>query len=130
MTEEEFKALKPGDMICATGHPLDPFEVTGPYLYGVVGTEHGEITVPRYWDLVTKAPDMDQVNHPTHYKSGPIEVIHVIEAFDLGFHLGNVVKYILRAGKKGGPEKLIEDLKKARWYLDRHISNLEKGDGK
>jgi len=62
------------------------------------------------------------VNHPPHYKSGGLESIDVIEAFGLGFCLGNTVKYILRHSKKGNP---LEDLKKARWYLDRAISALE-----
>lgn len=64
----------------------------------------------------------DPVNHPPHYKSpSGIEAIDVIEGFGLGFHLGNVVKYILRAGKK---EALLQDLRKARWYLDRRIAAL------
>lgn len=60
----------------------------------------------------------DMVNAPPHYKAAGIEAIDVIEAFDLGYHLGNVVKYILRSGRKG---PALEDLKKARWYLDRAI---------
>ncbi len=63
---------------------------------------------------------VDNVNHPSHYNSGKIEVIEVIEDQSLGFHLGNAVKYILRAGKKN-PEKEIEDLEKAIWYLRRKI---------
>lgn len=66
----------------------------------------------------------ETVDHPTHYKSNGVEAIDVIEAFGLGFCLGNVVKYILRAGRK---QSTIEDLRKARWYLDRAIQNLEKG---
>lgn len=64
----------------------------------------------------------DHVNHPSHYggEDNPYEAIKVIEAWDLGFCLGNAVKYISRAGKKD-PEKEIEDLKKARWYIDRAI---------
>lgn len=54
---------------------------------------------------------------------GGIEVIDAIEAWELGFHLGNSVKYIARAGKKD-PSKEVEDLKKARFYLDRRIANL------
>ena len=65
----------------------------------------------------------DQVNHPSHYTSGKTEVIDAIEDWGLGFHLGNVVKYVARAGKKN-PDKVIEDLKKARWYLDRKINSL------
>ncbi len=64
----------------------------------------------------------DPVNHPTHYTFGRFEVIDVIEDWELGFHLGNAVKYVARAGRKGDE---IEDLKKARWYLDRAISQLE-----
>jgi len=61
----------------------------------------------------------DNVNHPSYYQSCTgLEVIDVIESFDLDFHAGNVVKYTLRAKKKG---KYLEDLKKARWYLDRLI---------
>jgi hypothetical protein len=54
-----------------------------------------------------------------------MESIDVIEAFDLGFCLGNAAKYILRAGHKGGPEQRREDLKKAIWYLQREISKSE-----
>ncbi len=65
----------------------------------------------------------EAVNHPAHYNAGKIEVIDAIEDWKLGFNDGNVVKYVARAPHKG---KEIEDLKKARWYLDRHIANLEK----
>lgn len=66
----------------------------------------------------------ETVNHPAHYGGGdnPYEAIRVVEAWQLDFCLGNVIKYISRAGKKGDA---LEDLKKARWYLDRKISNLE-----
>ncbi len=66
----------------------------------------------------------DAVNHPDHYGKAddPYEAIKVVEAWRLDFHLGNVVKYISRAGKKGAA---LEDLKKARWYLERKIANLE-----
>ncbi len=72
-------------------------------------------------------PMSDPVHHPAHYKSeGGMEVIDVIENFGLGFRLGNTVKYILRAGKKGNR---LEDLKKARWYLDREIAKEEASAG-
>lgn len=58
----------------------------------------------------------EQVNHPAHYNAGTIEVIDVIEDWGLGFHLGNVLKYIARAPHKGDP---IGDLGKAEWYADR-----------
>lgn len=67
----------------------------------------------------------ESVNHPSHYRTGGIEAIDVIEAWQLGFCLGNAVKYIARAGKKD-PAKTVEDLEKARWYLDRHIATLKK----
>lgn len=66
----------------------------------------------------------DNVNHPSHYCDGKIEVIDFIEDKNLNYHLGNVIKYVSRAGKKC-PDKEIEDLKKARWYLDRYIEKLE-----
>ena len=63
---------------------------------------------------------MDNVNHPSHYNQGKIEVIEYIEDQQLGYHLGNAVKYISRAGKKN-PEKIVEDLEKAIWYIRRQI---------
>lgn len=63
------------------------------------------------------------VNHPPHYKGNGIECIEVIEAFQLGFNLGNAVKYILRAGKKGNRQ---EDLNKAIWYLQREVQSNER----
>ena len=65
----------------------------------------------------------DTVNHPAHYKIGGIETIDFIEAKNLGYNLGNVVKYITRSGHKG--DKL-KDLEKAQWYLNREIDNLKK----
>jgi len=65
----------------------------------------------------------DKVNHPSHYKVGGIETIDFIEAKQLDYHLGNVVKYISRADYK---DEKLENLKKAQWYLNRVVSNLEK----
>lgn len=59
------------------------------------------------------------VNHPEHYQGKGIEVIDIIEAFDLNFSLGNAIKYILRADKKGNRK---QDLEKARFYLNREIT--------
>jgi hypothetical protein len=64
----------------------------------------------------------DPVNHPSHYTFGSIEVITVIEDWDLGYHLGNAVKYIARAPHKGNR---LEDLEKARWYLTREIERTQ-----
>ena len=66
----------------------------------------------------------DNVNHPSHYTDGKIEVIDFIEDKKLNFHRGNAVKYIARAGKKN-PAKEVEDLKKAAWYINREIERLE-----
>lgn len=68
------------------------------------------------------------VDHPSHYhaQSG-VEVIDAIEAWELSFSLGNVVKYISRAGHKD-PSRRMEDLLKARWYLEREIERLGGGD--
>lgn len=66
-------------------------------------------------------PASTAIDHPPHYNAGRFEVIDVIEDWDLGFHLGNTIKYIARAGKKD-PTKWLEDLDKARWYLDREIT--------
>jgi hypothetical protein len=71
----------------------------------------------------------DPVNHPAHYTSHParcvcgrgVECIQITE--HMGFNVGNVVKYLWRADEKGAP---IEDLKKARWYLDREIQRRER----
>ena len=66
----------------------------------------------------------DPINHPKHYTEHPsgIEVIQITE--HMNFCLGNVIKYTLRAGLK--TEDPIEDLRKARWYLDREIARLSK----
>ena len=69
----------------------------------------------------------DNVNHPSHYTYGKIEVIDAIEDWGLNFHRGNAVKYIARAGKKKY-ENEIEDLKKAAWYINREIERLKNVD--
>jgi hypothetical protein len=63
----------------------------------------------------------EKVDHPDHYggDNNPYEAIKIIEALGLDFHLGNVVKYISRAGKKS--ENVLEDMQKAKWYLDRWL---------
>jgi hypothetical protein len=68
----------------------------------------------------------EMVKNPDHYggATNPYEAIKVIENWCLDFHLGNTVKYISRAGKKY-PEKELEDLLKAQWYLNRRIENLK-----
>lgn len=67
----------------------------------------------------------EAVNHPKHYggEKNPYEAIKVIEAWDLNFSLGNVLKYMSRAGKKSNNP--LEDLRKAAWYLNREIQRIE-----
>jgi len=77
------------------------------------------------WEFVEEEPK-EHVDHPQHYggADNPYEAIKVIEAWDLGFCLGNTIKYISRAGKKD-PAKEVQDLNKAIWYLQRHIDKLK-----
>lgn len=87
-----------------------------------------KVVVERFRNPIGKIETRDvpeAVDHPSHYGGvdNPCEAIKVIEAWNLNFNLGNTVKYISRAGKKGS---LVEDLKKALWYLAHEISNLEK----
>ena len=66
----------------------------------------------------------EYINHPQHYggNDNTYEVIKIIEHYDLNFHLGNTVKYILRAGKK---DDRLQDLNKAIWYLQREIDKIK-----
>lgn len=67
----------------------------------------------------------EAVNHPKHYggDKNPFEAIKVIEHYNLNFNLGNVIKYVLRSGKKNST---IEDLEKAKWYISRELDKLKK----
>ena len=76
-----------------------------------------------YFELAEDNKEM--INHPSHYNMGKFEAIDVIEDWKLNFNLGNTIKYISRAGYK---DDIIQDLKKALWYLDREIKRLEKGE--
>jgi len=67
-------------------------------------------------------PASDPVNHPAHYKYGGIETIDFIEAKELGYNLGNVVKYVTRSDHKGNRK---QDLEKALWYLTREINSIK-----
>ena len=66
---------------------------------------------------------VERIDHPPHYTFGAIEVIDAIEDWRLGFHLGNVVKYVARSAHKGDQ---LADLRKASWYLEREIARLER----
>jgi len=101
------------------------FDVKAETKYGTVR----DAVQPRYLSHLTEDVNspVDAVDHPSHYggEGNTYEAIKVIEAWGLGFHLGNVVKYIARAGKKN-PDKILEDLEKALWYLQREIEGLNK----
>lgn len=95
------------------------------YRLSRIGGVMKKVTTEDLQSLVTnlRQGKADNVNHPSHYKSGGIETIDFIEAKKLDYHLGNVVKYITRADLKGNK---LEDLQKAQWYLNRAINNLTK----
>ena len=76
-----------------------------------------------YKELNVEEDKKEMVDHPSHYNMGKFEAIDVIEDWELGFNLGNTVKYISRAGHK---DNILQDLKKALWYLDREIKRIEK----
>jgi len=82
---------------------------------------NGSLEEAKEQGFTTEAKE-DMVNHPPHYTVGGIETIDFIEAKGLSYHLGQVIKYVSRAGKKGDA---LQDLQKARWYLNREIARVE-----
>ncbi len=125
--EEKRKRLEEycKDRECCECCPLEYCECEERY-----GKDATPEVIERNYEMVfgneENAPAEDPVNRPAHYTDGKIEVIDYIEDKKLGFCLGNAVKYISRAGKKD-PSKEIEDLKKAKWYIERRIKGLEEG---
>jgi plasmid stabilization system protein ParE len=69
--------------------------------------------------LMKEIQEREMVNHPDHYQGNKFEVIDIIEDYELGFSLGNAIKYILRSDKKGARK---QDLQKAIWYIQREIN--------
>lgn len=102
------------------------FKVTKPYAYNLMSQARKQyidrrdeaLAQPKQRMESAPTPVPDMVNHPAHYKTGGVETIDFIEAKSLNYHLGNVVKYVTRADHKGDR---LENLRKARWYLDREI---------
>jgi hypothetical protein len=96
--------------------------------YDTYGNYHNCNQLPEitYSDFIASLPPIepqpDMVNHPPHYTVNGIEVIDVIECYNLNFRLGNSVKYILRADRKGNK---LQDINKAIWYLQREIEQSE-----
>ena len=84
-------------------------------------TQNIEIAL-KYLNKINKTIPTDNVNNPTHYNTGTIEVIEVIEDWKLNFNLGNAIKYIGRCEHKNNKT---EDIKKAIWYLERELKNNE-----
>lgn len=114
---------------CRARHPTLAHVICGEMLERHPKDHQGvdEAANPYHWPILPPAvPAQDNVNHPPHYNQGRIEVITFIEDKKLDFHLGNVVKYVCRAQHKG---QYLEDLKKARWYLERAIGNAAQGIG-
>lgn len=83
--------------------------------------------MPEGGQVCSRCLAQDPVTHPTHYCQGGIEVLDAIEAWQLPYHLGNVVKYVARAGKKS-EDTFLQDLRKARFYLDRFIERASAFD--
>ena len=75
-------------------------------------------------ELIEESVENDPVNHPSHYTDTKIEVMDYIEDKGFNFALGNVIKYVSRAGRKDA-DKTIQDLEKANWYLNREIKRLK-----
>lgn len=83
------------------------------------------ITEDELADLTGREPRVDLINHPPHYKGDRFECIQVIEAYRLGYHLGNAFKYLVRHERKGTPR---QDLEKALWYLERFLAEKNAQD--
>ena len=79
-----------------------------------------------YQNPTAPSSEKDNVNHPKHYNSHPsgIECIEIVRHHD--FNIGNAIKYLWRAGLKGGEDKLIEDLEKAIFYINDEIQLIKK----
>ena len=108
LTEDEMNEVLGGNPNIEMVNPVLITPLTQPETHDVEVTEDGTIKA--------------NVDHPNHYADGrSYEPIDVIEDWELGFNLGNAVKYISRAGRK---DDIIQDLEKARWYLNREITRL------
>ena len=122
------KVKKPSKLLKAVDDANKMFEVEPPkewleeYTSKVNALLHEKMDT-EVWNASFGVGSPDPVNSPPHYTAGGIETIDFIEAKGLNYHLGNCVKYLSRAGLK--TEDTLEDLKKAAWYLNREIENLE-----
>lgn len=94
----------------------------GEYEYYIEGDLVSEPDYYEYMNQCSNTETESQVDHPNHYNKGSIEVIEVIEDWDLNFARGSVIKYVGRAGLK---DDELQDLEKALWYIQREISRLK-----
>ena len=115
--------------ISTSNEPVMPFKEEAERIYELTkGRQRmhpvtGKMLMENVERITMEEPKADNVNHPAHYKVGGIETIDFIEAKNLNYRLGNVVKYITRADSKGNRK---EDLLKAQWYLNREIAAMDK----
>lgn len=86
----------------------------------IIQPQHKNTAMKLLAELDVAEKKLDLVNRPPHYTDGGIDTLKFIEAKDLNYRLGNVVKYISRTGKKVDSDPL-QDLEKARFYLEREI---------
>ena len=98
-----------------------PFENLNSSCQALTPSENVE-RANKYLNIINKTIPTDNVNNPSHYNVGTIEVITVIEDWKLNFNLGNAIKYIGRCEHKNNKK---EDIKKAIWYLERELKNNE-----
>lgn len=118
----------------ATFHSPDGFEIAhdeydmATVTYRIDNLDEARASILSLLARREKDSESSKINHPSHYggKDNPYETIKVIRAWKLDFSLGNAVKYISRAGKKDG-ESTVDDLKKALWYIQNKIDELEQG---
>ena len=115
-TFDEWQQLEAKQYIPASEHIYIP---ASEHIY-IPASEH----LKKALKDMSKEADRQQVYVQPHYPADKIQPIEAIDQWELGFNLGNVVKYVARAGKKSSEAEL-KDLKKALWYLDRHIKTLE-----
>lgn len=102
------------------GHDIKQIQDFNEHIHALEGFIIGIYDLVEEQEKTSNIAYNDAVNHPSHYTDGNIEVIDFIEDKKLGFHLGNAIKYIARAGKKD-PTKKTEDIRKAVWYLERYL---------
>ena len=116
---EAGEEVGPGDECRSASDPDDQWTMVqriGSQAYGLVYRA-------KFKSVLTKTPDHDAVNHPKHYTSHPSGVECICITEHMGFNLGNVIKYTWRADEKGNA---LEDLEKARFYLNREIAKRKK----